>query len=535
MSIEIDLRPDEALNNTGRFHFIAQEHSFHLLSFLEESEESLKLHIDKDEVEKYEKLFNDIKSDLLEHVFPAEQIQSLISDIQTRCSICELEGMIPLTVELCNAIHDLDNEQKSYLFNLFQLLISNSENLTDCLIENNLLENICTFILSENASDMSKIAPIKCIHFIARNGKAKKIFDDISFSYKDKPKRASPFECMLELLHDQNQDQDPDDALGNIRKCNGPSFETDEHTIELRYLILKFIVVILKYKDHDLPRYSADEIVKHIIDITIQYSESVIIGNPTGLKFLDNAIFGCHLAAENKYTKACFLSYFKETNGIMNFINILKNNKDYKEYKSITPAILLCIKSIADSYKEEVEYFYKYNIVKSIAIHIKNDEYPLVCENAIQTLISLFKADKKSYFESFIEENVIEILYDNLENSCFLVKVTSMIAISEIIKDLNESTIFDFICDHNEIFERICSLLLTEIKYDIYKAIIETALILADAYNKVGKNEELLDIVKKNDIDSTIDNFLEADNDSKIRILAQDLKRRITLEEKENM
>lgn len=525
----IDFKEETLLNNTGRVHFIAQENSFELLNFLEINDEKDNSYIDKDEEKEYDNKFREIIQKVNEDVFPMDQIISLISDIKSRPSICELEGIIHLTMMLNNILPKLDNhEQKSCIFRLFQKLMYNSKNLTDYLIDNYILENICSTLCDENIPDKDKIPPIRCIHYIASYGNPLKIFDVLSFTYKKETRRLQPFECMIDLILDQNQKQDPDDTLAKIRKCSGPSFEEDD-TMKLRYLILKFLVAILN--EDNLPRYPADEIVNHIIDYTIQYHESVITKEISPLKFLDTAAFGCFLAAINKNTKLCFLNAFKAKNCIMNFINILDNNKDYPH---ITPSILLCLKSIVDDIPREADNFYKYNIIAHIKNHILSDKNPIICENAIQTIISFLQTDtekNKQYHDNIIEEKIPDILYDNLVTACFSVKIASLLGIYEIIQNLWSTEVWAFITKFNEIFERCCSLLQTELDYHSLKIVTQTASILANAYNKAGENEKLLEIVQNNEIHLSIDNYFLSDADYKTQSLAVQLKRIINLED----
>lgn len=523
MNLKINTRSAANLNNHGRILFFAQQHSLNMINFLE-TNNKFDDEVDEKESSDYEIKFRQIIEKIDNEEFPMDEIGQLISDITSRPSICFLDEITALALKLNQIIPFTDAEQKSCIFRLLKLFMYNSENLTKCLIDSFILENICSILMDQNIFTKYKIPAIKCIHFIASRGNPLKIFDKISFIYKDKTIHTTPFDCLLELMKFHNPDTE---IMKEINDKSGGIFTTDEDTIKLRLLILKFLVATLNYEK--LPRSFAPEIVKHIIGRVIQNSNSVLSKELDPLKFLDCATYGCTLAVSNKITYSCFLSDLKE--GAFNFfIDILRNNdENIKEgyLPSISINILLCIKTIVEETPEEAEKFYKYNIIEAMLNHIKNDDNTLVCLNAIETTASFLKADWPHFSESIIENQITQILYDHLEQSSLSIKIASLLALHTFITPLPINDAWDFMTNFPQIFERCCALIGADIDYDTLNLIFQAAYIMVNAYNAVGKNDELLQIIEENDISTMVDNYIDNGFELDYVILAKELKQLI--------
>lgn len=517
----IDPRFTSDINNTGRVHFLSQDHSSDMTSFLETNDEQEKdFTIDQNEKKYFEDLFRNIFEEMSNKTFPIEPIHILISSMESRYIICYLLYIEKrLIIKLNEDLPFLNNEQKSYIFKIFKILMKYFKDTTEYLIENNLLTNICNVLIDETVLDINKIAPIECIHYYASRGKdnAAKIFNKISVEHDGITERTAPIDCMIKLISIQNQQND--DVLKDIRKSNGFTLLGDDATMQLRLLIMKFFNAILTFDN--FPYGKGKEIVDHIIDCTFTYSERSI-------EFLDCAIYGCSLAANNNNLEKNFSNAMQTKGGIINFINILDSDKNLD---SIRINILLCFKSLVEKNLIDPKKLLNINIIEHLIPHIKNDKKYVLCENAIQTLSSFLIAEPNEYTQCIIKTDIPSILFNHLSMSNYYVKVASLSCWCEILKNTTVVQIQMFITSFPQILEVSCSLMLSEVSDDVFQLIFEMAKLLVNAYIVGGRKDEMKSIIFNNDIPSMIDSFLESSSSSFQFSIAEELKRLILCDE----
>ncbi|OHT16629.1 hypothetical protein TRFO_13049 [Tritrichomonas foetus] len=510
----IQLKNDDSVNSRARIAFLAQQHSYEMTNFLKSNRE-----FDDDNqefpenTELYEELFRSIFDYIDRKDFPADQLVTLCADLETDPFLINLiKYDFRLLSTLSEIIPDVLPEFKSYIFQFFSILIQYSKTITETLLENHLLINICRVLLDENIPAKFKIYAAECLHYFASQSKDNILicFNNISIPFNHTIKNKSPISCIIYILSEQMNDEDP--IMKEIQALNGKSFETDPEAQKLRKLLLKFLVAIVNTINLPKTQNSA-EIVDEILKASLIKNDDL----------MDLAIYGVSLAADqtkkNSVIFLNFLNTFKNQGYFQYFLNLL----DTSPLMSVRSNVLLTFKSILENNKLESEMFINVNFLDHLIHHMEPEENDITRGIAIDLFVILFQSNKEFMQEIIKKEIIQNYLLHYFDESSFLVKKAITIAIYHYLNQIDEPSRLSFFNQYLDLFEKLAGFMMSGISYDEMEIIFNILSMFAFLYKKNNQNDELLKILQEYEILSSVDELIMSE-ESEFRFLATGFK-----------